>query len=72
MCLLLLPWLSFVCAVAAGLQQQQCPGDAGQRQHPVGPSGLPGQGVGAAQLEGRLRGPGPGPAAVPLPVIAGW
>ena len=57
-------------ALLAGIQQQQQPDHEGRRQHIVRPASIPGQGVGPAQLARRLCGPGPRPAAVPLPLSA--
>ena len=58
------PWLP------AGLQQQQQPDHEGHSQHPVWSASVSGQGVGSAQLEGRLCRPGARAAAVPLPLPA--
>ena len=55
----------------AGLQQQQQPDYEGHSQHPVWSPSVSGQGVGTAQLEGRLCGPSARAAAVPLPLPAG-
>ena len=54
--------------LCAGLQQRQQSGDGGQRQHLGWPAGVPNQGVGPAQLAGRLCRLGARPAAVPVPI----